>query len=151
MKMLTTTVLIFLVGFVLGAITIRSRTAAAQGSNNVSPVIQKFDVWRSLTPDSKLSFYSGWANGLFTTTNDPGALALGRCLQNLSFEHIVAMIDKRSADHRETFKNPISMEMIKAITVAGGPCEGIKVNLEAKNVSCVADKQGAVSCYLATR
>ncbi len=92
-----------------------------------SPLIEKFDIWGTLKPDSKLAFYSGWANGLFTTTKDPGTLTLGRCLEKLSFQQIVAMVDKRSADHREGFKNPISTEMIEAVTVAGSPCEGIKL------------------------
>ena len=90
-----------------------------------SPLIQKFDLWGGLTPESKLDFYSGWANGLFTTTKDPGTLALGRCLEKLSFQQILAMIDKRYADHREGFKKPMSTEMIEAVTVTGSPCEGI--------------------------
>jgi hypothetical protein len=88
-------------------------------------LIQKFDLWGTLTPDSKLAFYSGWANGLFTTTKDPGTLALGRCLEKLTFQQILAMIDKQYADHREGYKNPISMEFIEAVTVTGSPCEGI--------------------------
>lgn len=92
-----------------------------------SPLIQKFDVWGSLAPDSKLAFYSGWANGLFTTTKDPETLALGRCLEKLTFEQILAMVDKRYADHREGFKNPISTEIIEALTVTGSPCEGIRL------------------------
>jgi hypothetical protein len=91
------------------------------------PLIEKFDVWETLTTDSKLAFYIGWANGLFTTTRDPGTLTLGRCLEKLSFKQIQAMVDKRSANHTERFKNPISTEMIEAVTVAGSPCEGIKL------------------------
>jgi hypothetical protein len=86
-----------------------------------SPLIQKFDLWGTLTPDSKLAFYSGWANGLFTTTKDPGTLALGRYLEKLTFEQILAMVDKRFADHRkdrEGYHNPISTEIIEALTVA---------------------------------
>jgi hypothetical protein len=93
-----------------------------------SPLIQKFDLWGNLTPDSKLAFYSGWASGLFTTTKDPGTLVLGRCLEKLNFQQILAMIDKRYANHREGFKNPISTEMIAAVTVTGSPCEGITAN-----------------------
>ena len=92
-----------------------------------TPLIEKFDVWETLTTDSKLAFYNGWANGLFTTTKDPGTLTLGRCLEKLSFKQILAMVDKRSANHREGFKNPISTEMIEAVTLAGSPCEGIKL------------------------
>jgi hypothetical protein len=92
-----------------------------------SPLIEKFDVWGTLPSDSKLAFYSGWANGLFTTAKDPGTVALGRCLEKLSFQQILTMIDKRYADHREGFKNPISTEIIEAVTVDGSPCEGIKV------------------------
>ena len=92
-----------------------------------TPLIERFDVWGTLTTDSKLAFYNGWANGLFTTTKDPGTLTLGRCLEKLSFKQIQAMVDKRSANHSEGFKNPISTEMIEAVTVAGSPCEGIKL------------------------
>ena len=92
-----------------------------------SSLIEKFDVWGTLTPDSKLAFYGGWANGLFTTTKDPGTLALGRCLEKLSFEQILAMVDKRYADRREGFENPISTEIIETVTVMGSPCGGIRV------------------------
>ena len=71
-----------------------------------SPLIVQFDIWGTLKPDSKLAFYSGWANGLFTTTKDSGTLALGRCLEKLSFQQILPMIDKRLADHREGLHNP---------------------------------------------
>lgn len=150
MKMLTV-ILILVVGFFLGAMTIHSRTAATQGGYNVSPVIEKFDVWGGLAPHSKLIFYSGWSNGLFTTTKDPASLALGHCLETLSLEQIVAMVDKRFADHREAIHNPVGTEIIKALTGAGGPCESIRVDLETKNVACAADKSGSVSCYLATK
>src|ERR1700685_3293100 len=66
-----------------------------------SPLIEPFDILVSLTPQRKLFFYSGWANGLFTTTKDPGTLALGRCVEKLTFQQILPMIDKRLADHRE--------------------------------------------------
>jgi hypothetical protein len=85
-------------------------------------------VWINLTPDSKLLFYSGWANGLFTTTKHPGTLALGRCLEKLTFQQILPMIDKRLADHREGLHNPISTELIEAVTATGSPCEGIRVS-----------------------
>jgi hypothetical protein len=104
-----------------------SMGVAGDSQTVVHPLIQHLDVWGTLPPDSKLIFYTGWESGLFTTTKDPGTLALGRCLEKLSFEQIVATVDKRYADHREAFKNPISTEIIKAVTVAGGPCEGIRV------------------------
>ena len=92
-----------------------------------SPLIQDFDLWGTLSPDSQLTFYSGWANGLLTTTKDSGALALRGCLEKMTFKQILLMIDKRYADHHEAFHNPIGTEMIQALTVAGSPCEGIKV------------------------
>ena len=46
-----------------------------------SPLIEKFEVWGVLTHEEKIIFYTGWANGLFTTTKDPGTLALGSCLE----------------------------------------------------------------------
>src|SRR5580704_7886608 len=98
-----------------------------------SPLIVPFDAWINLGPESKVLFYSGWANGLFTTTKDPGTLALGRCLEKLSFQQILAMIDKRSADRREGFKNPIGTETIEAVTVRGSPGEGIRVSYAGSN------------------
>jgi hypothetical protein len=91
-----------------------------------SPLIVPFDAWINFGPDSKVLFYSGWANGLFTNANDPGTLALGRCLEKLTFQQIVPMIDKRLADHREGLHNPISTEIIEAVTATGSPCEGIR-------------------------
>jgi hypothetical protein len=93
-----------------------------------SPLIVPFDIWINLQPDSKVLFYSGWANGLFTNAKDPGTLALGRCLEKLSFQQILPMIDKRLADHREGLHNPISTELIEAVTATGSPCEGIRVS-----------------------
>ena len=93
-----------------------------------SPLIEKFDIWGTLSHDEKIIFYNGWANGLFTTTKDPGTLALGSCLEEkLNWELIVAMVDKRHADHREEWKNPMGTEIIEAVTGAGSPCAGLKV------------------------
>jgi hypothetical protein len=93
-----------------------------------SPLIEKFDLWGTLTHDEKIIFYSGWANGMFTTIKDPRTLALGSCLkEKLNWELIVAMVDKRHADHREEWKNPMSTEIIDAVTAAGSLCAGVKV------------------------
>jgi hypothetical protein len=90
-----------------------------------SPLIEPFEIWINLKADSKVLFYSGWANGLFTNAKDPETVALGRCLEKLSFQQILPMIDKRLADHREGLHNPISTELIEAVTATGSPCEGI--------------------------
>ncbi len=93
-----------------------------------SPIIEKFDIWGTLTHDQKIIFYSGWANGLFTTTKDSGTLALGSCLkEKLNWELIVAMVDKRHADHREKWQNPMSTEIIETVTAPGSPCAGLMV------------------------
>jgi hypothetical protein len=92
-----------------------------------SPIIVPFDVWVGFPHESKIMFYSGWANGLFTNTKDPGALALRGCVEKLTFDQIVAMIDKWHADHREDWHKPMSTEMIDALTAAGSPCAGISV------------------------
>ena len=93
-----------------------------------SPLIENFDIWGTLTPEGKIIFYTGWANGLFTTTKDPGTLALGSCLrEKLNWELIVAMLDKWAAEHPEARKNPMSTEIIRALTSAGSPCAAAKV------------------------
>jgi hypothetical protein len=66
-------------------------------------------------------------------------LALGRCLEKLNFQQILAMIDKRYANHREGFRNPISTEMIEAVTVTGSPCEGITASKDP-TVQCPEGK-----------
>jgi len=81
-----------------------------------------------LTHDEKIIFYSGWASGLFTTTKDPGTLALGSCLEEkLNWELVLPMLDKWHAEHREDWKKPMSTEIIKAVTAVGNPCAGIQV------------------------
>lgn len=93
-----------------------------------SPLIEKFDIWGILTHEQKIIFYNGWANGLFTTTKDPGTLALGSCLkEKLNWELIVAMVDKWHADHRDEWQNPMSTELIEAVTSSGSPCAGVRV------------------------
>jgi hypothetical protein len=106
-----------------------ARTAGPQAPTFYpSPIIEKFDIWGTLTHDQKIIFYTGWANGLFTTTKDSGTLALGSCLkEKLNWELIVAMVDKWNADHREEWQNPMSTEIIEAVTAAGSPCAGLKV------------------------
>jgi hypothetical protein len=84
---------------------------------SLPPLIETLDIWGSLKPDSKLLFYSGWANGLFTTTKDPGTLALGSNPGDNG---------QTVCGPREGLHNPISTEMIEAVTVAGSPCEGIR-------------------------
>jgi hypothetical protein len=93
-----------------------------------SPLIEKFDIWGTLTHEQKIIFYTGWANGLFTATKDPGTMALGSCLQEkLNWELIVARVDKWVADHPEARKNKMSTEIIEAVTAEGSPCAGYKV------------------------
>jgi len=93
-----------------------------------SPFTADLEIWGVLTHDEKIIFYQGWASGLFTTTKDPGTLALGSCLQEkLNWELVLPILDKWHADHRENWHKPMSPEMIKALTAAGSPCAGISV------------------------
>jgi hypothetical protein len=57
----------------------------------------------------------------------PENLGLSACVEKLTFEQIVAMVDKWHADHREERKNPISTEIVEAVTAPRSPCAGMSV------------------------
>lgn len=93
-------------------------------SVNADPVLHKFELWGTMkSPLEKLIFYQGWTNG-FLAARGPRGLELATCLDGLSGEQAVAMIDKRYKNHPEQWSRPIGEQVLQALTVEGGPCEG---------------------------
>jgi hypothetical protein len=46
------------------------------------------------------------------------------CLETLTYDQAIAMIDKRFKDHPEKWSSLITPEILEALTVPGSACEG---------------------------
>jgi hypothetical protein len=71
----------------------------------------------------KLTLYTGWTNG-FTYGRGEGALELANCLEEMGADQALGMIDKYYQDHPERWSQPLAGEILRALTVNGGPCQG---------------------------
>jgi len=87
------------------------------------PVVHKFQLWGTMNPLEKLIFYQGWTNGFLVARGQSG-VELATCLDKITGDQAVAMIDKRYKDHPERWSRPITQQMLEALTAEGGPCEG---------------------------
>lgn len=91
---------------------------------NANSVVHGFRLWGTLDdPVQKLIFYQGWTNGFFAARGRSG-VKLADCLEDVSAEQAIAMIDRRYKDHPEKWSRPLTEQMLEALTAAGGPCEG---------------------------
>lgn len=97
---------------------------------SANAVLHKFQLWGTMKPVEKLIFYQGWTNG-FLAARGPRGAELATCLEGLSGEQALAMIDKQYNDHPERWSHAIGEGMLQALTAEGGPCEG-KNPLDAK-------------------
>jgi hypothetical protein len=94
---------------------------------NADPVVHKFQIWGvATTKVEKGLLYWGWSNG-FLQSRGPGAIELMTCLEGMSGEQTIAMIDKYYTGHPEKCSQAFGEEMLEAVTVQGGPCEGKNV------------------------
>jgi len=98
------------------------------------PVLHRFGAWGSITEKDpnyasllKPWIYFGWTNG-FLQGRQPSEAAhymeLHDCLERMGVEQAVAMIDKYYKDHPEKWDRALGVQMLEALTVAAGPCEG---------------------------
>jgi hypothetical protein len=90
---------------------------------SADPVMHKFELWGKAGGLGKTSMYAGWTNGFFLAR---GAKAIGfaNCLSEISTEQAVAMIEKYYKDHPERWSHGLGEEILLALTVNGGPCQG---------------------------
>lgn len=87
-------------------------------------VVHKFELWRSAKRTvEKLFLYWGWTNG-FLQGGDESVMALGVCLDAISDLQTAAIIDRYFQAHPEKWALPLGDQILEAMTVAGGPCEG---------------------------
>ncbi len=95
----------------------------ASGLLHGNPVIHKFEFWGKGAKLDKLNLYVGWTNGFFQARGARG-LELADCLDGMTTEQAIAMIDKRFNDHPELWSHPLGEQILDALTVDGGPCQG---------------------------
>lgn len=87
------------------------------------PVLHKFELWGNSTKIEKLSLYWGWTNG-FIPGKGQAAIEFADCLESMTADQAIAMIDKQYRDHPEKWSRPLGDQFLEALTVAGGPCAG---------------------------
>ena len=97
----------------------------ARGPLHANPVVHKFELWGivGVTESDKLNLYLGWTNG-FLLARGPRGAELAHCLESMTSEQAIAMIDKRYKDHPELWSKPFGEQILDALTVDGGPCQG---------------------------
>jgi hypothetical protein len=98
---------------------------------SADPVVHKFSLWDIGDKTRKQQLYWGWTNGFLQGRGD-GADELDTCLSKMSIEQAVAMIDKYYKDHPERWSRAFGDEVLEALTVDGGPCEGKNVWVRPK-------------------
>jgi hypothetical protein len=87
-------------------------------------VLLPFAIWGKSNELDKLNMWIGWSNGFFQGRGQKG-LELSNCIEDrITDEQAIAMIDKRYKDHPEFWSRPLGGEILNALTIKGGPCEG---------------------------
>ncbi len=95
------------------------------------PVMHKFSVWDIGSDGEKLNLYIGWTNG-FLHGRGPEILPLLSCLEEMTTVQAVAMVNKYYKDHPEKWSSPLTLQILEALTVRGGPCENKNPFVPAK-------------------
>jgi len=89
------------------------------------PVMHKFEIWgKDTTQLQKLFLYWGWTNGFLQGRGQPG-LQLAECIEGMSYDQAIAMIDKRYKNHPEWWSRPLGEQILESLTEAGSPCSAL--------------------------
>ena len=116
------------------AILTLALTAALSGEER-TPWVHRFSFWEELKLDKneKTILLQGVLNGFFVGASggfcrdNSRALPFltSSCFERITVEQAIAMVDKYYKDHPEQWNLPLGDGIIRAITVKGGPCEGM--------------------------
>ena len=87
------------------------------------PVFHTFELWGIGNDTSKLYLYYGWTNG-FLQGMGPNGIRLANCLGGVTTKQAVAMIEKHYKNHPEKWSRMFGEQILEALTIEGGPCEG---------------------------
>jgi hypothetical protein len=103
----------------LGIITFAILLGSA--SLRADPVLHTFALWGRANESEKVFLYAGLMNGFLPFR---GLNKLATCLYGITTTQAVAMIDKAYKDHPERWSHSLIEEVLVALTVDGGPCQG---------------------------
>jgi hypothetical protein len=87
------------------------------------PILQTFQLWGTSSQADKFNLYLGWTNGFFQGRGERG-IDLANCLEGMTYDQTIAMIDKHHKDHPEHWSRAIGIEILEIVTANGSPCEG---------------------------
>jgi hypothetical protein len=92
---------------------------------SADPAFHKFELWGKLpTKPEKLLLFSGWTNG-FWTGHGMRATKFSTCIEGMTTDQAIAMIDKYYNNHPEEWSYPLGVGIIDALTVTNSPCEHV--------------------------
>jgi hypothetical protein len=92
-------------------------------SLSADPVVHKFELWgKAETKTEKYLLFIGWTNGFIQERGQRG-VEFAKCLEKITYDQALAMVDKYYKDHPEKWSRPFGEQILEALTVAGGPCE----------------------------
>ena len=97
-------------------------------SPRADSVLHRFAVWGKVNELKKKFLYWGWTNGFLLGR---GLNEFATCLNGMTIDQAVAMIDKAYKDHPEKWSYTFSEEVLAALTVDGGPCQGMAQRSES--------------------
>jgi hypothetical protein len=93
-------------------------------ATTAQPVTHRFSVWGVNADEAfKTGLYIGWLSGFFIEKAGRDAVFLS-CLETLPYSQAIAMVDKYYKDHPERWSRAFRSEMVSALAIDGGPCEG---------------------------
>ena len=93
------------------------------GLLNGEPAAHKFELWGKGKQVEKLFLYWGWSNGFLQARGQRG-VEFADCLEGMTYDQAIAMIDKQYRDNPEKWSRPLGEQILEALTINGGPCEG---------------------------
>lgn len=92
---------------------------------HADPVIHGFKLWGLMETDElKWAAYVAWTNGFLPGKGAPGVKFI-KCLEGVDSKQAIAMVDKFFKNNPEKWSTPFNLGMVEALTVKGGPCEGL--------------------------
>jgi hypothetical protein len=92
-------------------------------------VVHDFGFWGNLNDRDKNLFFTGFTNGLFHGANldNDALISLGKCIEGVDQGQLIAMIDKYYRENPEKWSASVGDQIVLAISVKGGPCEGLRL------------------------
>jgi len=90
------------------------------------PVVHQFALWGQMKNDlEKLDLYLGFTNGFFAGPRSQNFVSLLNCLEKLSADQAIAMVDKYYKENPQRWSEPLAYGIAEGLTVPDGPCRNL--------------------------